>query len=138
MRIVRLCEDTPKLALKIVQPGCDGRQLMDMRVEIQISPVQCEQPQERIVLDACLNVVDVVKRQIPTLTYPAFELDDEGRIVFYFDKRLWSQPPGRYHARVLIGGCCDKTHIDIDLCNRPVIIEQVAVTSVAGCGDNQC
>ena len=138
MRIVRLCEDTPKMALRIVQPGCDGRQLIDMGVEIQISPVQCEEPQERIVMDVCLNVVDIIKREVPTLTYPAFEIDAEGRIVFYFDKRLWSQPAGRYRARVLIGGCCSKTTIDIDLCNRPVVIEQVAVTSVAACGGSPC
>lgn len=136
--IIRLCEDTPKLALKIVQPGCDGKQLMDLGVEIQISAAHCHIPQDRVVVDICLNIIDVVRPQIPTLVYPAFELDDDGRIVFYFDKRLWVQPPGRYHARVLIGGYCDKTHIDIDLCNRPIIIEQVAVISATGCGDNQC
>lgn len=136
--IVRLCEDTPKLALRIVQPGCHGRQLMDTGVEITISPVCCDRPSERIEQDECLNIIAVHKKEIPSLTYPAFELDDEGRIVFYFDAKLWALPPGRYHAHVSIGGCCDKTRIDIDLCNRPTIIDQVAVTEVAACGGREC
>lgn len=32
----------------------------------------------------------------PTLVYQAERLDDEGRIVFHLDERLWRLPPGRY------------------------------------------
>lgn len=137
--IIRLCEDTPKLALRIVQPGCSGKQLMDTGVEIHITPVECEPRRKtQMVWDGCIYREEKIENPIPSLTYPAFELDDDGRIVFYFDNRLWSLPPGRYHAHVWVGGCCDQTRLDIDLCNRPVMIEQVVTIGAAGCGDTEC
>lgn len=43
--------------------------------------------------------VDVANPQLPdfpTLAYDGFDVDEEGRIVFHFDDRLWELPDGRY------------------------------------------
>lgn len=46
--------------------------------------------------------VDVAnyRHEFPTICYDAYDLDAEGRIVFKFDHRLWSLPPGRYLGSV--------------------------------------
>lgn len=137
--IIRLCEDTPKLAVRIAQPGCWGRQLMDTRIDIIIRPVVCvERTTTRTYWDGCAFKEEVIPNPVPTLRYPAFELDDEGRVVFYFDDKLWSLPPGRYLADIEIDGACTQTSMQIDLCNRPIAIEQVAVTEKSSCGDLSC
>ena len=136
--IIRLCEDTPKLALRIIQPGCSGGQLSSIEgVALRITEVQCYEPQEVKVYDHCFNHVETFKRTVPSVTYPAFEVDDAGRVVFYFDAMLWGFPKGRYTAHVLLDDCCVFS-FDIDLCNRPVIVDQVVQIGVAGCEENQC
>lgn len=136
--IVRICEDTPKLHLRVSQPGCDGAQLLGM-VELIIQPPACEQ-HERVHYewDGCGYQPVVLPPDIPTLRYPAFEIDDDGRVVFYFDKKLWSLPNGRYNATVVVEGCCNNLTFGIDLCNRPLEIDQVAVTPATTCGDTEC
>ena len=137
--IIRLCEDTPKLAVRITQPGCGGRQLMDTRVDMVIRPVVCaERTHTHTYWDGCAFKEEVIPDPVPALRYPAFELDDEGRVVFYFDNKLWSLPPGRYQADIEIDGTCTQTTIQIDLCNRPVAVEQIAVTGASSCGDSSC
>lgn len=37
---------------------------------------------------------------IPTLVYDAQEIDEEGRLVFFFDNKLELLPPGRYTAHI--------------------------------------
>lgn len=137
--IVRLCEDTPKLGLRIVEPGCSGRQLMDRRVELSITPASCPSPEfKEPYWEDCELKWKNMRPQIPSLTYPAFEVDDNGYIVFYFDAKLWALPPGRYRGEVLLDGCCVKTCFDIDLCSRPVIIEEAITIGVKPCGEFEC
>lgn len=137
--IVRLCEDTPKLGLRIVQPGCSGKQLMDTGVDLAITPVSCPAPD---LLEPYWEDCELKWRSrrptITALVYPAFEVDDDGNVVFYFDSKLWNMPPGRYRGQVMIGGSCSQTCFDIDLCNRPVVIDAAVVVSVPACGDNEC
>lgn len=137
--IVRLCEDTPKLGLRIVQPGCSGKQLMDRHVDLVITPASCPSPdyKEPYWEDCELKWRDM-RPEIPALTYPAFEVDDDGNVVFYFDFRLWSLPPGRYRGQVMLGGSCAQTCFDIDLCNRPVIIDRAVAVDTPPCGEFEC
>lgn len=137
--IVRLCEDTPKLALRIVQPGCTGSQLMDDRVNLVITPASCPRPEALIPYwEDCELKWRNERPGIPALTYPAFEVDADGNVVFYFDFRLWALPPGRYKGMVMLGEVCSQTCFDIDLCNRPVIIDKATTISVEPCGDSEC
>ena len=137
--IVRLCEDTPKLGLRIVQPGCSGAQLMDRGIELAIMPASCPSPEHLIpVWEDCELHWESHRKPIPTVIYPAFEVDDDGLVVWYFDQRLWSLPPGRYIGRVLLEGHCISADIFIDLCNRPVIIDKAVAVIVPSCGDNGC
>lgn len=145
--IIRLCEDQPKLALRISQPGCSGGQLMGRGVVLNITSAACpgvlKSPllwcgcfaDTRIKESDCCNVPEL---DSPSLQYPAFDVDEEGRVVFYFDKKLWSLPGGRYRAILSFrdGGVIDT--FDLDLCNRPLVIDQVAVTDAKYCGDDKC
>lgn len=38
----------------------------------------------------------------PVIVYQAERLDDEGRLVFHLDERLWSLPPGRYSGTLRV------------------------------------
>lgn len=137
--IVRLCESTPKLGLRIVQPGCTGQQLMDTGVNLAITPVNCPAPDLlEPYWEDCQLKWRSLRPEIPALTYPAFEVDDDGNVVFYFDSKLWNLPPGRYRGQVMLGIHCSRTTFDIDLCNRPVVIERAVTVATPPCGDTEC
>lgn len=137
--IIKVCEDTPKIGLRIVQPGCNGKQLMDTGVVLAITPISCPRP-ERLVpyWENCeLKYRDETPR-IPSLEYPAFDISDDGLVIFYLDRKAWALPPGRYKGYIIIGGHCSNTTFDIDLCNTSYVIDQ-AVVIPNPCGDlNQC
>lgn len=53
------------------------------------------------------------RQPIPLLTYPAFRVDEHGRIAVRWDQKLHALPRGRYEARVLIDGLvCGLFEID--------------------------
>lgn len=136
--IIRLCENTPKLHLRIVQPGCTGGQLLE-KVSLIIQPPVCvRQDKIHYEWEGCEYKAVVIPSEIPTLKYPAFEIDDDGYVVFYFDNKLWSLPSGRYIATVDIDGCCNDLTFGIDLCNSPLEIDSIAVTEETNCGDILC
>jgi hypothetical protein len=137
--IVNICEDTPKLALLLKQPGCNGAQLMDTGVEIRITRKGCPVgPVQEVEEDNCTVTARWVEPSPPAVIYPAFEIDAEGRTVFYFDDKLWNMEPGRYEGEVLIGGYGTGAIIDIDLCNLPLTVAGAAITPVEPCGDLPC
>jgi hypothetical protein len=39
----------------------------------------------------------------PLLIYPAFDIDDDGAIIFRLDRRFWQRPCGRYIGDVMVG-----------------------------------
>jgi hypothetical protein len=51
---------------------------------------------------------------LPTIIYPAFEIDADGAIVFRLDNHLWSRQPGRYIGRVMVKSY-EAVTIDLDL-----------------------
>lgn len=136
--IIRLCKDTPKLGLRIVRPGCNGKQLMDDGITLLITPVVCDRP-ERIeqYWDGCVLKSREVREELPGLQYTAFEVNDDGLVIFYLDDKAWSLPPGRYHGTLSIGGQCSDVRLDLELCNDKYIIDQ-AIVIENPCGDNQC
>lgn len=141
--IIRICRGQPQLALKIVQPGCDGVQLLGLGLKLTIAPVHCASALKSPMIwcgcfaDSRVHRADSCAVPTPdtALLYPAFDIDDEGRVVFYFDSKLDKLPPGRYIGYVNSTSGEQIDNFDIDLCNRPFRIEQVAVTSTAPCGD---
>lgn len=134
--IVKLCEDTPKLALSIVQPGCNGRELLDTNIELRITKKSCPLgPVQEVVEDNCSVTTVWVEHAVPAVIYPAFDLDEDGRVEFYFDDKLWNMPSGRYEGEVLIGGLGTGAIIDIDLCNSPLVIASASVKPALVCGD---
>lgn len=137
--IVKLCEDTPKLALSIVQPGCQGRELMDTNIEIRISKKGCPAgPVQQVEEDNCSVTTRWVLETPPAVIYPAFDIDEDGRVEFYFDDRLWNMPSGRYVGEILIGGYPTGAVVDIDLCNSILSVASATVKPITPCGDSQC
>lgn len=133
--IIRICQDTPKLALKIVQAGCDGLQLMDDTIELELWKRHCE---------PCLRTEHFYddcgirrERQImdeTIIVYPAFDIDADGRVVFYFDDNLWNSGDGRYAATIKIAGHT-RLCFDLEVCMKPLMIEEAVLTSSTGCSE---
>lgn len=141
--IVKLCRHQPEIAVRLVQSGCDGGQLVDWRnVRLVIEPGKCcEVELTEWDLYGCwpgytANTCRCKPFQ-PALVYPAFTLDPKGRVVFRFDELMWSNPPGRYLARVEYMGCTPITEFEIDYCNQPFLIDQVVVQST-DCSQGDC
>lgn len=135
--IVKLCADNPKLALRLVQPGCSGKQLLYQGITIELRKSRCGTGEKyRYVSDGCA-IRTIIIPPPPPICYPAFELDDDGRVVFYFDDKLFNQPSGRYWATILINNKCSGIEFDIDLCCDKLIIDQYAQTD-APYGDEEC
>lgn len=137
--IIRLCQDTPMISVAVLRKGCDAQQLMDTGVYLCIyKPTCCLPPKTFLIKKDCTWERVPAEPPIPILTYPAFELDCEGRVTFFFDEKLWSLPPGRYRAVVVADRKQIGNAIDIDLCSDDAYVAEVAVTSTKPCGEQIC
>ncbi len=141
MPIVRICQGQPELAVRLVQPGCDGGQLIDWEhVRLVIKAPHCPHLlKSPMIFTGCWPgwetpwTNQVLPHELPALVYPAFDTNDDGETVFRFDKNLYTLPPGRYEGRVELSNGALLSVLDIDLCTMPTIIDKVSVTS-KGCG----
>lgn len=138
--ITKICYGQSELSIRLVQPGCDGGQVVNWRdVRMVIAAPYCDHrlksPQ---VFRGCWPGFEtpwsdaVYPHELPALVYPAFETNDEGETVFRFDDKLWRMPPGRYIGTIEFTNGTVLARLDLDLCNSPVIVDRVRVTS-AGC-----
>jgi hypothetical protein len=146
--IIDLCSDTPVLKLRLGTRGCDGRHVMTEDAEIVFTQVVCQDTfypvREQLPIDMCNGCPPVQMPPDPVhkaihpvvIRYPALGVDNDGLIEFYFDDKLFSSPPGRYKASVLVGGCEIRT-LDINLCCTPIEIEQIEVSTARTC-DESC
>lgn len=138
--ITKICYGQSELSIRLVQPGCDGGQVVNWRdVRMVIAAPHCDHrlksPQ---VFRGCWPGFEtpwsdaVYPHELPALVYTAFETNDEGETVFRFDDKLWRMPPGRYIGTIEFTNGTVLAQLDLDLCNSPVIVDRVRVTS-AGC-----
>lgn len=147
---IEICHGQRELAVKIVQPGCEGSQLLDLDLKLVISAPVCpahimKSPQHWVgcfVHPAPELLVSTIPHELPPVVYPAFRIDLEGRVVFYLDDLLFSRPKGRYIGRIVLPRHLQETaydgeclvELDIDLCTKPWIVSEVAINSVQPCG----
>lgn len=143
--ITRICWGQPELAVKLVQPGCNGGQLIDyehVRLVIQAPHCKCRLKSE-LIFTGCWPGYEtpwtdaVYPHELPALVYPAFDTNDKGETVFRFDDQLWHLPPGRYWGILEFNDGRPIAKLDIDLCTTPVLIDSVSVTQTP-CNSNDC
>jgi len=137
-KIIRLCHGQPELAIRIVQPGCNGAQIIDYKhIRLVIEAPDCgfllKSP---VTLTGCWpghpwapGTSGEVPHQLPALVYPAFDTDEMGRTVFRFDDKLWQMPPGRYFGNVEFNNGTHITRLDLDLCNTPFLVDMAVLTN---------
>lgn len=134
--IIQICRGQPELAVRLVQPGCRGGQLVDYRnIRLVIQAPTCHGRQaSHLCFKGCWPGHNTPWesrapiQELPILVYPAFTLNGMGETVFRLDEQLWRYPSGRYIGNIEL---LDGTHLstlDIDLCNVPVIIDSITLT----------
>lgn len=147
MAIIKICEGQPSLAVRIVTPGCNGSQLVDykqIRLVIVAPPrTPCEFPLSPQEFSGCWPAHDVQKwndsfilpETQPLLIYPAFEVNDDGDIVFLFDSKLWERK-GRYIGLVEFLDGTKILELDLDICSQKFVADRISTQSVP-CGGDQ-
>lgn len=138
--IVRICRGQPELAVRVVAPGCDGGQLVDyedMELCILAPKCTCEGPFSKIYFHGCgwwghdidrWNEQQVPPEEMPVLVYPAFDVNDNGEIVFKFDSKLWERA-GRYVGLIRFKDGTEITRLDLDICTTQFLADKVTVKS---------
>ena len=141
MPIIKICQGQPELAVRLVQPGCHGGQLVDSsNVRMVIKAPECNHLlKSPIIMTGCWPGYKNIPRygelpphEYPALIYPAFTTNDKGEIIFRFDNQLYNMPPGRYIGYVELIDGTPLVQLDLDLCYAPVLVDAVTVTE-AGC-----
>lgn len=145
-KIVRICKNQAELAVKIVQPGCNGGQVIGHEdIFLVIKAPKCpHRYKSPWIVEGCWPGYDGPRGceptpdQYPAIYYPAFNIDDEGRAVFRFDNKLYRLPQGRYIGTIEFGDTTPIATLDIDLCNTPFSISEVVTTTVSCTEEGRC
>lgn len=111
--IIHLPQGARKLAIKVTNNKDQGTLATYKGVQLHLIPggkcgCDCWEGGSPWVLHGCwpgkITDVDIANPwrgpDIPTLVYDAQEIDEEGRLVFFFDNKLELLPPGRYTAHI--------------------------------------
>jgi hypothetical protein len=119
--IVRIKQNQPELRVTMSEPGPSGQLLEDyrnVRLEISAPAIHPSSLDTVIKKRGCwpgyADDPELLPHELPTLIYPAFEVDCQGALVFRFDDKLHRRPRGRYIGRLKYKGEIVWT-IDIDL-----------------------
>lgn len=144
--IIRLCRGQPELAVRIVQPGCDGGQLAHTAIQLVLRSPHCGCPMlSPWKIKGCWPGYHGPRNYLPSpheeqlkLVYPAYSLDDDLNVVFRFDNKLFDLRPGRYEGLVEFRDGTEIMYLDIDLCNTPFIIDKVSVNTVTCTEEGSC
>ena len=137
--ITKICFGQSELRIRLVQPGCGGGQLVnDTDVRLVIAAPYCnhrlKSPQLFLGCWPGFDTPwcsDALPHELPAIVYPAFTVDENGDTVFRFDGKLWQLPPGRYIGTIEFNDGRIIAKLDIDLCNDPVLLDRVSVSSAA-------
>lgn len=141
---VDICEETPKIRIKLGTPGCLGKQVTCGNIWMEIhNSLCCEYPYYPLPFQCCTPCggyyewpmgFDFIREnhKETRLTYKALEIDDDGNVVFYFDHALFENPAGRYIGSLFLNGC-KLRDLQINLCTIPIAVEQISTDSVRPC-----
>ena len=105
--IVYLTRGTTRLALRIRETNTSSQLTSWKDLQLLIQPGQydqcCGPNGSPWILTGCwpgkptgVDIANPAPFDFPTLVYPSFALDNDGRVVFALDERLWRLPNGRY------------------------------------------
>ena len=139
--IVRICQGQPELAIRIVQPGCTGGQLLNYKdTRLVITAPECPAYlKSPLHFKGCWPgfsgelpyTFPEVPHELPVLVYPAFRINDNGDTVFRFDSLFFDYPPGRYIGTVEFTNGCIINQFEIDYCMTPFLIDRISQTAQA-------
>lgn len=131
--ILHLTQGMSMLALRIKEIGSMRQVISWEDLQLLIQPGQhdaqsCYPNGSPWILTGCWpgkrTGVDVAnwRPDFPTIVYPAYKLDAEGRVVFHLDERLWELPTGRYTGILRaapIKQCYDFPHVLLSVAPPP-------------------
>lgn len=132
---VRIQPGQEELAVRLVQPGCGSQVISreDMRLVIT-----APQPKSALLSEQTFTGFwpgsetpwsDAVGAGRDfMLVYPAFDVNEEGDVVFRFDDQLRTLRPGRYIGSVETASGTQLVSLDIDLSPTPLLIETLTLT----------
>lgn len=103
--LYRANRNTKQICLRIQRNNMDD---CCADVELQISPLVCEQPKEYVYCySACggMETKEKKREQPLTLVYDMFNTDENGKSCFLLDSQFADLPCGRYNATVVACGC---------------------------------
>lgn len=132
-QIVNLGYGEKEIAVRIIQPGCDGGQLIDYKnLQLMICAPDCGYLlKSPIIMKGChpgnfyRNPPD--PRQLPRLYYPAIKTDLKGRTVFRLDDKFEQYPAGCYIGQVQFKNGQVVCDIDLRLHTTPFIIDEIEI-----------
>jgi hypothetical protein len=130
--IIKIRRGQPELRLSLVQPGRDALKLADEDLRLIISSPHCDHLlKSPLIFEGCWpgreHWRDNQPHDWPALCYPAWEVSDEGDVVFRFDELLFQRPPGRYIGQVEWRDGRPIARLDLDLDNSPYILDKITV-----------
>lgn len=138
--IIQVCQNQPELTLRIVQPGCNGGQLLDYtQLRLVIRAPECKfLLKSPIYREGCWlynppGEHEVPPHELPAIIYEGFDCNDKREVVFRFDSLMWKLPPGRYFGYVEYKDGTPITKVDLDLCTIPFIVDKATLNSPRGC-----
>lgn len=132
--IIKIRRGQPELRLSLVQPGRDGAKLASDNLRLIISAPHCDcLLKSPLIFEGCWPGheirEEVPPHEWPALCYPAWEVSDDGDVVFRLDELLFQRPPGRYIGQVEWKDGRPIARLDIDLDSGPYIIDKITVIS---------
>ncbi|RQH06617.1 hypothetical protein [Paraburkholderia dinghuensis] len=132
---------TLKACFALRSPVCEGAPACASGLVLRIERIHCPRPPLPIrqVWNGCCHVpcdgaVDAGPPPCasPVIEYPVFDTDSQGRVCFYFDRLLYTQPEGRYKA-VILHGERELLAFGLALEAPPPLVEQVAMVEAQEC-----
>jgi len=140
--IVKVTGETVKTCLRVRERGCATPPKNCLKWRVRVQRVGCPPPpaQQYNCQDSCSALgpamLSTLPQVSPTIEYPAFDIDDEGRVCFYWDDKLLESLPGRYRAEILDEQLRHIATFEIDLASTTLMIDQATnVYAIPTCED---
>jgi len=139
--IIKLRYGQPQLKLRLVEAACTGTVLSKDGLSLvirepELDPKLCVRTSPWVI-EGCWphyrGPHDTTPPPKPSLVYPAFDMDDDGSIIFQLDNKLSAWPPGRYLGTVVNRDGIVLASLDFDLQSTPYIIDRVEVREENAC-----
>lgn len=126
MAIIKILRGQPSLAVRLVSQGEPGQQMVDYKNVRLVIVAPREQREESLLSVQKFtgfwpghdtekwNDQFVPPEETPIIVYPAFTIDEDGKIVFRFDDKIYKRR-GRYKGIIELNDGTILTTLDLDV-----------------------